>query len=196
MTAVLRGSRAFRVDVRDVLVRAGQCLLIPAGLVHLGLPLFDTSTCCVNAYTKRMDLGSDVTIIDFECPVFDSVVPEQFFTLMEEKFRSRMPSPQCSASTGLRLIEAGLAEGSTAEIAARLHVSREHFSRSFRRAAGMSPQAYRTVHRLNEGRLRLRSAESIADIAGDLGFADQSHFGRLFRQAFGVTPLTYRRAMR
>ncbi|WP_408465554.1 helix-turn-helix transcriptional regulator [Paraburkholderia fungorum] len=196
MTAVLRGSRALRVSTRVVFVRAGQCLLIPGGLVHHGLPLFDASTCCINAYSQRIDLGGDVTIVDFERPVDDIVAPEQFFALIEEKFRDGASSTQRNARTGLHLIEAGLAQGSMAEIANRLDVSREHFSRSFRRAAGMAPQAYRTVHRLNEGRMRLGTADSIAGIASDLGFADQSHFGRLFRQIFGVTPLTYRRAMR
>lgn len=73
-------------------------------------------------------------------------------------------STQRNARTGLHLIEAGVAEGSMAEIAKHLDVRREHFSRSFRRAAGMAPQAYRTVHCLNEGRLRLRTADSIAGI--------------------------------
>ncbi len=89
-----------------------------------------------------------------------------------------------------------LPDGAIGDIAARAGVSREHFSRRFRRAAGIGPQGFRLLRRLNETRVRLRGDEPIAAIAADLGFADQSHLGRLFRQAFGVTPRAYRLMMR
>lgn len=87
-------------------------------------------------------------------------------------------------------------DGAIGTIAADEGVSREHFSRRFRRVAGIGPQGFRLLRRLNEARLRLKGPDSIAAIAADLGFADQSHLGRLFRQAFGVTPRAYRLMMR
>jgi AraC family transcriptional regulator len=42
----------------------------------------------------------------------------------------------------------------------------------------------------------LRSGEkSIAQVAFDTGFADQSHFSRSFRQMMGTTPGRYRRKL-
>lgn len=87
-------------------------------------------------------------------------------------------------------------DGAIGAIAADAGVSREYFSRRFRRAAGIGPQGFRLLRRLNAARARLKGPEPIAAIAADLGFADQSHLGRLFRQAFGVTPMGYRRMMR
>nr|WP_247385558.1 MULTISPECIES: helix-turn-helix domain-containing protein [unclassified Bradyrhizobium] len=44
------------------------------------------------------------------------------------------------------------------------------------------------MHRLNDARELLRRGESIAGVAAETGFADQSHLGRFFRRAFGITP--------
>ena len=77
-------------------------------------------------------------------------------------------------------------------IAARHALSREGFSRRFARQFGMPPHAYRLASRLNGARQRLREGDSIAGIAAELGFADQSHLGRHFRRLFGVSPRAYR----
>jgi len=43
---------------------------------------------------------------------------------------------------------------------------------------------------------RLEAGETaLADLAADLGFADQAHLTRTFRRAVGVTPGRYARAV-
>ncbi|MDQ2102747.1 AraC family transcriptional regulator [Azospirillum isscasi] len=76
--------------------------------------------------------------------------------------------------------------------ARRAGMSREGFSRRFRRCHGVPPHAFRLLERLNDARRLLRAGEPIAAVAADTGFADQSHLGRCFRRAFGVTPGRYR----
>jgi AraC-like DNA-binding protein len=82
------------------------------------------------------------------------------------------------------------------QMAAAAHLSAFYFSRLFRRHVGFSPEAYVLNCRLRYAAklLALRGPDcSIADVAADSGFADQSHFGRLFRRAFGQTPQHYSR---
>jgi AraC-like DNA-binding protein len=82
------------------------------------------------------------------------------------------------------------------QMAAAAHLSDSHFSRLFRRLVGFFPEAYVLNCRLRYAAklLALRGPDcSIADVAADSGFADQSHFGRLFRRAFGQTPRQYSR---
>jgi AraC-like DNA-binding protein len=50
------------------------------------------------------------------------------------------------------------------------------------------------MRRLNKARDLLRAGQTIADVAFEMGFADQSHLGRWFKRAFGITPGLYRRA--
>ncbi|ESA33988.1 family transcriptional regulator [Leptolyngbya sp. Heron Island J] len=73
-------------------------------------------------------------------------------------------------------------------------LSKFHFSRLFKQAFGVTPHRYlmqRRVERattlLKQTTLRQHSL-TIAEIAHQLRFADQSHFTRVFKQIKGVTP--------
>ena len=68
-------------------------------------------------------------------------------------------------------------------------------NRLFRQQFGLPPYEYLLQRRLRVAAQRLReSAQSLADIAYEAGFADQSHLQRLFRRAYGTTPQAYRQA--
>jgi AraC family transcriptional regulator len=78
-------------------------------------------------------------------------------------------------------------------LASRVGVHPVHLSRSWRRYRRCSVgDAVRRL-RIDEARRRLISREPLADIALDLGFADQAHFTRTFRRATGLTPRAWRR---
>jgi AraC-like DNA-binding protein len=96
-----------------------------------------------------------------------------------------------NAATGREKIFAQSWEtvGQAAQLAG---MSREGFSRRFRRLQSMPPLRFRLAEKLNDARKLLRAAEPIAAVAAETGFSDQSHLGRCFRRAFGVTPGQYR----
>ncbi|MCX7710002.1 MAG: AraC family transcriptional regulator [Clostridia bacterium] len=67
-------------------------------------------------------------------------------------------------------------------------LSRFHFCRLFKAVVGVSPYDYQIQTRIKKARGLLIERKPIADIAMELGFADQSHFSRFFKRNTGVTP--------
>ncbi len=63
--------------------------------------------------------------------------------------------------------------------------------RCFRAATGVTAHSFVTQLRITEARRRLAEGEPAAEVAHDVGFADQSHLIRRFRAALGVTPGQY-----
>lgn len=79
-------------------------------------------------------------------------------------------------------------------VAADVGVSPVRLSRAFRRSFGESLGAYQRRVRIGRACERLRApSASLADIAAEAGFTDQSHFTRVFKQVIGVTPAVFRR---
>ncbi len=73
-------------------------------------------------------------------------------------------------------------------------LSTTHFNRRFQHLLRMTPTSYLRTVRVQAARSLLSgTARTLADIADETGFTDQSHFTRCFRGATGMTPRAYRR---
>ncbi len=81
-----------------------------------------------------------------------------------------------------------------AELARAAGMSRYHLIRAFRAEVGMTPHAYQLDIRINHARSLLRHGGAPAEVAQQLGFADQSHFQRAFKQRVALTPRAYQRS--
>lgn len=80
------------------------------------------------------------------------------------------------------------------EIAAKAAVHPVHFVRAFRQHFRCTPGEYLRRRRIERAAILLTtSAESVAAVAAQAGFADQSHFSKLFRRYRGMSPAEYRR---
>lgn len=93
-------------------------------------------------------------------------------------------------------IEADLRrDHSVADLAALVDLSKGHFSRAFRSSTGLSPRQWIIQKRVKLAISKLaHTDESLADIAQNCGFAEQSHFTRTFTQVTGTSPGAWRRA--
>jgi two-component system response regulator YesN len=64
----------------------------------------------------------------------------------------------------------------------------------FKKVAGMTFIDYLTHTRISQAaRLLLGSQSSVAEIATQVGFSDQSYLTRQFRKSFGCSPRDYRK---
>jgi AraC family transcriptional regulator len=95
----------------------------------------------------------------------------------------------------IEFIEAHLDTGITLEqMAAAAHLSVYHFARQFKAATGLPPHQYVIARRVERAKqlLQTRTNLSIAEVAANAGFSDQSQFGHHFKRLFGLTPRQFR----
>jgi AraC-like DNA-binding protein len=81
-------------------------------------------------------------------------------------------------------------------LAAIAGLSRAHLTRAFARHFGVPPHIYLNAVRIRKAQESMLAGGSLADVAADCGFTDQSHFSRRFKGALGVTPAQWLRQMR
>jgi AraC family transcriptional regulator len=91
-------------------------------------------------------------------------------------------------------IEAHLADELTiAALAAQIPMSQFHFARAFKAAVGESPHRYILQQRIERAKALLTIAQlTVAEIAYQVGFSNQSHFTAQFRKTVGITPKQFR----
>jgi AraC-like DNA-binding protein len=73
-------------------------------------------------------------------------------------------------------------------LAREQHVSRRQLERDFGQWLGTSPRHLAQVARVQAVSRKAHRGVALADIAADVGFADQAHMTRVVRQLTGLTP--------
>ena len=92
-------------------------------------------------------------------------------------------------------VEGHLGTGPTLEqMAAVARLSPYHFARQFKKATGLPPHQYVILRRVERAKQLLQGGidYSLAEVAADAGFSDQSQFTHHFKRVVGVTPGQYR----
>ena len=111
--------------------------------------------------------------------------------------RPSAPSPLPSAELAERLrafLDAHLFERVTiAAAAAEIGVAPTQLARSFSDTFAIAPHAYLVGRRLEAARDRILEGRALADVAAEVGFADQAHMSRRFVRYMGTTPGRFRR---
>lgn len=79
-------------------------------------------------------------------------------------------------------------------LAQEVHYSPAYLSELFKQETGQTIGKYMLQLRMEQAMELLRASKrSIFQIAGDVGYAEQTHFTRLFKKYTGMTPLEYRK---
>lgn len=74
-------------------------------------------------------------------------------------------------------------------------LSRSYFSRAFKISTGLAPHRWLLQARIRKAKqLLLEADHPLAQIAIEVGFADQAHFTRTFRREVGESPGAWQRA--
>lgn len=82
---------------------------------------------------------------------------------------------------------------SLGELATMANLSPFHLLRTFREVIGLPPHSYLTQLRVTQAKRLIAASVPLAEVAGAVGFSDQSHLTRHFKALVGVTPGHYAR---
>ncbi len=104
----------------------------------------------------------------------------------------RMSSQRGAIDRATEFIKAHFAESlSLDELSGVACLSPFHFQRLFVKHTGVSPHEYLLRTKIKKAGELLREGHSIASVAVDTGFVDQSHLTRSFKRIVGTTPGSY-----
>lgn len=71
-------------------------------------------------------------------------------------------------------------------------LSPSRFHQIFQNSIGISPQQYLQERRLNAAKKLIIKGHSLAEVADEVGFSDQSTFGRAFKKVYDISPSKWR----
>jgi AraC family transcriptional regulator len=103
--------------------------------------------------------------------------------------------PRAKLRAVVEYIEEHLDAGpSLAQLAAVARLSCYHFARQFKAATGLPPHQYVILRRVERAKQLMQAGSdlSLAEVAVEAGFSDQSQFSRHFKRLVGVTPGQFR----
>src|SRR3954453_11849464 len=81
------------------------------------------------------------------------------------------------------------------DLASAAGLSKDHFSREFRRTFGESPYVYLLTRRLERAAALLRTADhSVVEICLEVGLQGVGSFTTSFKRMYGMSPTAYRSA--
>ncbi len=198
LSIVYSGCRRFRIGAATYSLRAGDMILIPAGVPHASVGIQEVETrsrdIFLDSSQASIELGDRLIIGAIQKPPLrqEHTVEEFLFDLLSG--RTRRETALCPVDLPFEIIETVKSTSMrVSEIAKSATLSREGFIRKFTREIGMTPLSFRLAHKAARARALLRSAVPPAAAAYEAGFADQSHLGRTFKQRFGTSPAKFQR---
>lgn len=118
------------------------------------------------------------------------------YSVFQPQFgQNRGKLPARKLQQAIDYIQDNLAEDiSLQAIATEVNMSRYYFCRLFKKSTGISPYQYLIKSRIERAKeLLSQNHKSIADIALQVGFSNQSQFTKYFKRFVGVTPQKFSR---
>jgi AraC-like DNA-binding protein len=170
-------SRAVQFDLEPLAARA--LLGVPAGeLGHLTVDLHDL-------------IGPDAARLQER--LHDAPTAAARFALLDRELRRRTDRahhPRPDVARAWQLLHATHGSLRVEQLAEALGCSRRHLAKRFKEEVGVSPKTAARLIRFETARRRLGTVP-LAQLAADLGYADQAHLTREFTALGGAPPTQF-----
>jgi AraC-like DNA-binding protein len=215
------GSSTLALGDRKMRLRAGDVVLINAGMVHSCNPWPGRSWSYRMLYFDPAWIGLPAHDLEWQTPLrstrarvaFDAIMAMVASNGADPGAERRLHALVCTLLRGASTGRSGSASHAApwlepardhivahcAErlplrvLARRFGVSAFALVRQFKRRYGLTPHAFQLDQRVVQARQLLRQGVPAAQVAQDLGFADQAHLTRVFKPRVAATPGQYHR---
>jgi AraC-like DNA-binding protein len=167
------------------------------------LPAFPRTTVENSSLNQELALATQRAVQAFLQPTSRLMRQTLILNLLVETFRHCADRPQREQRLGfehhaVKKIKEYLRQHFTSEVSLEdlsslTKLNKYHLLQIFKRDVGISPHIYQTSLRIHRAKQQLATGASIAQVALDVGFVDQSHFGRQFKKYVRVTPGQFQR---
>lgn len=203
-----KGARLLRLPGQELLLSADDLVFIPAFTTHgcADVAKMPSQWLCVQFPAALLAMDKPCVL---HSPVFCQRLreaaamasgrndPEKLLEILDELRpqlpKCALPDKVAGGFTSIYNFSAWLQTELSEKIglddmAARCHLSKYAFLRSFQRALGITPYRYLQSLRIAKAQQLLRQGISLAQCASSSGFYDQAHFNKIFKASMGVTP--------
>lgn len=210
MGIVLDGQITIETNAEQYVCKSESVFTIPIDVPHsikpIGTCLYTMLSFCIHQdYLVNTDVDNIKLMIEQKLNQFfdDKQMIERYFELLSDGLLlllayklKNITSDSYSGNLKNKLLEVPESTISIEDMSNEICVSSFHMIRQFKKEVGLTPHQFQIQCRIRRAQRMLLSDKSIAEVASDMGFCDQSHFVKCFKKIVGMTPASYQKAVR
>lgn len=144
----------------------------------------------IEASISEPYIGSNIIAFSYLLQLFVLINNHKF---KASSFDRSVSVPDCILNAVNYIDNNYLTISTVAEVAEKMHVSREHMSRLFKQYYGTTVNSYIKEKRISESKRLLISGSNATEACYNSGFNNLSYFIKCFKKSVGLTPFEYKR---
>ena len=210
MGIVVDGEIIIETNAEKFVCKSDSIFTIPMDVPHFIKPFSDSpytmlSFCIHQDYLVYTDIDHIKLMIDRKLKQlfgqeeiaagYSELLSDGLMLLLANKLKNRT-NDSYSKDIKQKLLEAPETSISIEDMSNEICVSSFHMIRQFKKEIGLTPHQFQIQCRIRKAQKMLLSNRTIAEVALDTGFCDQSHFVRCFKKIVGMTPTSYQKVVK
>lgn len=207
MGIVIEGEIMMETNNEKYVCKADHIFSIPIDVAHSiklvsDCPYTMISFCIHQDYLVQTDVDSIKSMIDKKLnQLFDEkdmvvryseLLSDGLLLLLANKWNN-ITKDTYSKDVKHKILEVPESSITIEDISNEVCVSSFHMIRQFKKEIGLTPHQFQIQCRIRKAQKMLLSDRTIAEVALDTGFCDQSHFIKCFKKIVGMTPNAYQK---
>lgn len=207
---VLDGEIEIETDTEKYVCKSNHIFAVPLDVSHSIKPCNNSfytmlSLCIHQEYLVNTDIDSIQLMIEQKleqifCEIealnrYSEMIMDGLLLLLANKFRN-VSSNGYFKTIKNKLIEIPELPVSIEEMSNEVCISSFHMIRQFKKEIGLTPHQFQIQCRIRKAQKMLLGDKTIAEVALETGFCDQSHFVKCFKKIVGMPPAAYKKVVR